>query len=145
MSSVSDRAYFLEQIKEKPMTINEIIEQFGCASNTARSWVKHPDVERVVGSYPPAYVRKDTLVLTKPTKASPKAGKVVVEFDQPPTEQIDEFFHKVLAGEGGMLDFSKEFRDVDSQAKLAILTNKLKSSFILCEYYKHLMIRDGME
>jgi hypothetical protein len=138
-------------IKNNPMTINEIIEKFGCASNTARNWVRHEQVEKVEGSYPPRYVRKDTLDLgtkiNKPpvVRDASKPGKVTIEIDVPPQEEVEAFFRKILAAEGGQLDFVKEFRAVDSQKSALYLLHKLKSAIVVTEYYVALMKSDGIE
>lgn len=150
MSGVSDRAYFLEQIKNNPMTITQIKDEFGCADSTARLWVRHEQVEKVEGSYPPAYVRKDTLVFDKKKSAGvevsgDKPNKIMIEFDRPSDEAVEGFFRKVLAGEAGKLDFVSEFRAIDSQKELHVLVGKLKSALIVTEYYRSLMIKDGIE
>jgi hypothetical protein len=145
--SVSDRAYFLEAIRNNPMTISGIVEQFSCATNTARNWVKHPEVELVEGSYPPAYVRKDTLVLTKVDKnmIKPKPGKVYIEFDRPPTEDVERFYQAILDGKAGIIEFAEEFKAIDSQQKAKQLIHKLKSAIVVTEYYVALMSREGIE
>lgn len=146
--AISNKAYFLDGIKNNPMTINEIVAAFGCNANTARTWVKGDDVEKVLGSYPPAYVRKDTFIIESPIKAPDRKApdnKVTVQFDRPPQEEVEAFFAKVMSGEGGNIDFQTEFRSVDSQKSLMLLQNKLKSAFILTEYYKALMIKDGID
>ena len=151
MSTVSDRAYFLDMIKGNPMTVSQIKEEFGCADSTARAWVRHEQVEKVEGSYPPAYVRRDTLILGKqPSKPSEtrdatRPGKVMVEIDVPPQEEVEAFFRKILAAEGGQLDFVKEFRAVDSQKSALFLLHKLKSAIVVTEYYVALMKSDGIE
>lgn len=133
------------------MTISQIKEQFGCADGTARNWVRHEQVERVEGSYPPLYVRRDTLIIGKqPSKLSEnrdasKPGKVTVEIDVPPQEEVAAFFHKIMAAEGGQLDFVKEFRAVDSQKSALYLLHKLKSAIVVTEYYVALMKSDGIE
>ena len=146
--AVSNKAYFLDAIKNNPMTIKEIVDAFDVNPNTARAWVKGDDVEQVLGSYPPAYVRKDTFIIESTVKAPDRkvpANKVQIEFDRPPQEEVAAFFTTVMAGEGGNIDFQTEFRSVDSQKSLMVLQNKLKSAFILCEYYKALMIHDGID
>ena len=133
------------------MTVSQIKERFGCADSTARLWVRHEQVEKVEGSYPPAYVRKDTLIFDKvkrgtaPIDAGTNSNKVLIEFDRPPQEEVEAFFRKVLAGEGGQLNFVEEFRAVDSQKELHILISKIKSAYVVAEYYRALMIKDGIE
>lgn len=144
--AMSNKAYFLDGIKNNPMTIKEIVSAYGCSDLTARNWVRHEEVEKVLGSYPPAYVRKDTLILASTAKPSArKANKINVELDVPPLEDIEAFFQKIMAGEGGNIDFQTEFRSVDSQKSLLMLNNKLKSALVVVDYYRTLMIKDGIE
>lgn len=144
--SASNRAFFLDGLRNNPLTIAEIVEAFDCNVNTARQWVKHEEVERVLGSYPPAYVRKDTLIMSSVVgPAKPKENKIVIEFDKPQQEEVEAFFNKIMEGRGGNIDFMNEFRSVDSQKSLSTLMSKLKSAIIVCDYYKGLMERDGMK
>lgn len=148
MSSVSDRAYFLEAIKNEPMTVNEIVARFGCAEGTARNWVKHPEVEKVTGSWPTAYIRKNTLVpITRATSShSPKPDNIIrYDIPEPSPQEKETFFRAVMADEAGPMDFIKEFRAADSQKDIRILISKLKSALVVSEYYLDLMKRDGME
>lgn len=146
MANNSDRAYFLETIKTRPMTIAEIIQEFGCSSGTARNWVKHPEVEKVVGSWPTAYTRKDSLV---PVSAGIKrpdtkpSGVIRYDIPEPPEEAKEKFFRQVLAKEGGNLNFVEEFVNADSQQDLKIIINKLKTALVVTEYYLSLMKKEG--
>lgn len=144
----SNKTYFLDGIKNNPMTISQIVDTYGCTSNTARSWVKHEEVEKVAGSYPPEYVRKDTFV-SPSVKRSDRNGvpitKLIVELEVPPEADIEAFFRRIMAAEGGTIDFQSEFRSVDSQKSLMVLQNKLKAALIVCDYYMTLMKKDGIE
>jgi hypothetical protein len=148
MSNTSDRAYFLEALKKEPLTVNEIVERFGCAANTARTWVKHPEVEKVPGSWPTSYVRKNTLVpITRATASNVPKPDNILRYDipEPSPEEKETFFRRVMADEAGAMDFIKEFRAADSQKDIRILISKLKSALVVSEYYLDLMKRDGME
>ena len=147
MAAASDRALFLEMVKTKAMTVKEIVEMFGVAAGTARTWTQHESIETVEGSWPPAFTRRDNLIPVNPVrvpKSTPKTGKVIVEFDKPPTEEIEAFFHRVMANEGGKLDFDKEFRAINSQQDLLVLISKIKACYVVCEYYKALMVKEEM-
>lgn len=148
MSNTSDRAYFLEAIKKEQLTVNEIVERFGCATSTARLWVKHPEVEKVPGSWPTAYIRKNTLVpVTRATASNAPKPDNILRYDipEPSMEEKEAFFRQVLANEAGELDFIKDFRKAESQKDIRILISKLKSALVVSEYYLYLMKRDGEE
>jgi hypothetical protein len=137
----------LEAIKSEPLTIAEIVDRFGCVEGTARTWVKHTEVEKVPGSWPTAYIRKDSLVPTgrmPATENQPKPNNVLrYDIPNPPADQKEKFFRAVLAAEAGTLVFVDEFRAADSQKDLLVLINKLKTALVVTDYYLELMKKDG--
>ena len=144
MANNSDRAYFLERIKQQPMTIQDIINEFGCAEGTARNWVKHPEVEKVIGSWPTAFVRKNSLAPITPQRSNAPVPNNVIRYDipEPSPEQKEQFFRAVLGGEQ-QFNFTEEFRNADSQKDILVIMSKLKSALIVSEYYLSLMKKEG--
>ena len=145
MTNTSDRAYFLETIKTEPLTINQVIERFGCARNTARLWVKHEEVTTIPGSWPTQYVRKDNLVPAGiPTGKAPAPNGILrYDIPEPSAEEKEFFFRKVLAAEV-TLDFVGDFRAAESQKDIKSIIAKLKSALVVSEYYISLMKKEGM-
>jgi hypothetical protein len=143
MASVSDRSLFLEMIKTKPMSINEIISHFGVARNTARSWISHDEVELVVGSYPRQYVRKGSFEIDEPVKKKQlTSGKntLVIELHRPPRDFIDKLFHMVNDDEPqARFNFTEEFRRVDSLDGIEIIKKHLNTAYLVVEHYEKIL------
>jgi hypothetical protein len=146
MGNNSDRAYFLETIKNEALTITQIIERFGCARNTARSWVNHEEVEKVAGSWPNAYTRKESLVSTgtRPKPVQAKPGTKVYEVTTPAWEDVERVFRAVLSGENGHIDFVPEFIAIDSRKDIRALKSKLLTALVVCDHYDDLMKKEDM-
>lgn len=143
----SDRAIFLEALKEKPLTIADIVHMFDVSSNTARSWVRYPEVEHIPGSYPHMFRRKDTGTLpqvkpggTKPPTEKPK-GKYI-ELPNPPEEAIHQLFEQLMDDSAPEFHFNSEFRKVSSVKELDSVMNRLKSCIVVVQYYRDMMVRD---
>lgn len=151
MSNNSDRAYFLEALKSEALTINQIVERFGVAINTARNWANHAEVEKIEGSWPPAYMRKDAGLIPVGKSTKPniphdpvRGGRISIEIDVPPQTEVHEFFESIMHGDGGVIDFKPEFRKAESQHEIRYLVHKLKSAIVVSEYYLSLMKKEGM-
>lgn len=144
----ADRAIFLEHIIENPLTINEIVERFGIAQNTARNWTKHAEVEHIPGSYPHVFRRRSSLAIPG---VSNKMGKKKssssrsVELPDVPENQVQGLFEQLMADEAPAFYFNEEFRAVDSIAAIDKVRNKLITCLIVTDHYKNMMLRDGVE
>jgi hypothetical protein len=148
MAAISDRSLFLELIKTQPMTINDVISHFGVAMNTARSWVKHPEVEHVKGSWPPQYVRKNSFTIETPVVDRPKlVGKevLIVEIPRRPKEQLEQFFQALMGDEVPHFNFNIEIRSADSQKNLQEILTRLKSGILVTEHYLTMMQQEGID
>lgn len=148
VASVSDRSLFLEAAKQQAMTINQIVETFNVAPNTARVWVKHENIEQVDGSWPPTYRHKNTFaesvpVVEKPVKAKPNTYSL--EVPKPPLPAIESFFGAVMDGEAPLFNFNQEFQGVSSRKQLAEVRSKLISCLIIVEYYDDIMKNEGID
>lgn len=145
MANNSDRAYFLEAVKSKPMSVADIIAQFGCSEGTARTWVRHEEIEKIPGSWPTQYIRRSSTIIptgkTAPVREG-KPGVISYEIKLPPQEQIEQFFRSVMANESPF-NFTDEFRAIDSQLDAQKLLSKLKSGIVVTEYYIGLMKKEG--
>lgn len=143
MASASDRSLFLEMIKTQPLTINEIIENFGVARNTARSWAAHAEVEPVIGSYPKQYKRKDSFAeeIPKPKKADRILNpNNTVVLPNVPKDQLEPFFRSILADEEhARFNFTEKFRHADTISDLKEIETALIASIVVTRYYKQLM------
>lgn len=143
MAQLSDRALFLEMIKTTPMSISDIINQFGVARNTARSWAERPEVEMISGSYPRQYRRKDSYIEEAPKpakKIEPVDDKNVIYLPQPTEEQLAAFFDSVM-GEAPdeVFNFTDMFRAAQSIKDLKKIRTALIASIVLTDYYEKLM------
>lgn len=143
MAEISDRSLFLESIKTQPMTVNDIVEQYNVARNTARNWVKHPEVEKVIGSYPHQYVRKGSFELEEtPKQKLPSKTKdvVIIELPKPPKDLVDKMFHMVLDNHpDARFNFTEEFRMIDSLAGIAEIKKHLNTAYVVVNYYEQLL------
>jgi hypothetical protein len=129
-------------IKLKPMTINEIVDSFHVARNTARSWANHPEVEQVVGSWPPQFKRKNVFVPDEvpdsPVK-EPNSPRLV-RLPDVPKNQLEPFFRSILADEEhARFNFTEKFRHADTISDLNEIETALIASIVVTRYYKQLM------
>lgn len=146
MSAVSDRARFLEEIIHNPMTIDEIVKKYNVVANTARNWVKYDEVEKIPGSYPHAFRRKDTGIIPQSgaRPVSKATTENVVILPNVPESQVKAFFEKVMGDEAPPFNFNDEFRQIDGGKSLETLMNKLKTCMVVTKYYHDLMEKDGL-
>lgn len=148
MAEASDRSIFLEAIKLNPMTINDIIETFGVARNTAREWSKHSEVEKVVGSWPPQFKRKNVFVDNEEPSALPvrKPKKNTIELPEVTTADKERFFRTILDNDpAAAFDFQFEFRTAESLEDVKTIRSKLISCFIVTEYYLDKIRKEEMD
>jgi hypothetical protein len=149
MAELSDRSVFLEMIKLKPMTINEIVDAFGVAKNTARDWSKHSEVEKVVGSWPPQFKRKNVFVENEDLSALPavkKTKKNIVELPDVTIADKERFFRSILDNDPAtVFDFQFEFRTAESLDDVKLIRSKLISSLIITDYYLDKIRKEEMD
>jgi hypothetical protein len=145
MRNISDRSLFLEMIKTQPMSIGDIIDHFGVARNTARSWAGHAEVEQVIGSYPRQYKRRDTLAIAtetqkqKPKQVVEESDKNIVRLPNVPEDKLEAAFNATM-NEGPPKDkyfnFTQAFRSAESLDDLKKLESELIASLVLTRYFQ---------
>ena len=148
MASTSDRTLFLEMIKTKPMTINDIINNFGVARNTARNWVRHDMVTEVDGSWPPLYIHKGIDRPEHYIAPTPKVednSKIVRLYDVSEAELSSAYDMLIEDHPATRFEFSKEFRALDSENDAIRLEAQLITSIMMVRYFRKRFIENRMD
>ena len=141
MAAASDRALFLEMVKTKAMTVKEIVEMFGVAAGTARTWTQHESIETVEGSWPPAFKRKNsfsTETVEAERTIKPKSNMFSVEVPRPSKQQIEELYAKLMYGEMPEFNVTRDYMQADSPKAFKKMRDGLITFLIMVEYSESL-------
>lgn len=133
-----NRPWFIETIKQRTLTIKEIREMFNVSENTARMWVRLPNIEKIPDHSPPTYRYVGTdlapVAVTVETEAISHANclrGMPQATDAQKQEMLDSFIDDET-----QFDVGAKFRSVESVEDIDKMVIGLKSIIVTALYYR---------